>query len=209
MTELPLLSFIAAAFGLGLLHALDADHLMTVSSLMSRNQSLKRSILYCAHWSLGHGGAILLAGGAAILLGTSVPEHMSRVAEGVAGLLLIWLGSWTLYDVFYHYRRLPESRHREHFNLTSALLIGCVHGMAGTASVVAFIPLSQSASPWQGLAYLLVFIIAVLLGMLSFGTLFSRTWRHFNHLKYFTQALRFIIAAACVVTGGILMGVAA
>ena len=61
-----LYSILSLGFGLGLLHALDADHIMAVSSLASTNGKDKknwsgRSMLwFCTRWAVGH-GAILLS----------------------------------------------------------------------------------------------------------------------------------------------------
>jgi hypothetical protein len=45
--------------------------------------------------------------------------------------------------------------------------------MAGSAPLLALIPLTQIASSWLGIAYLGIFAIGVLLSMLLFGGLLS------------------------------------
>ncbi|MDH5323929.1 MAG: hypothetical protein OEZ68_03070 [Gammaproteobacteria bacterium] len=201
MTEPSLLSLLATAFGLGLLHALDADHLAALGSLMSDKSGYNRSLKYCTHWSLGHGSVILLTGTSVFMLGLSIPHSMSHLAEILVAALLLGLGFWTLYDVLYH-----QHKHRNKSNSVKhrhgALFIGCIHGLAGSATLLAIIPLSHSASPWQALAYLATFVVTVLLGMLCFGSVFSRAWQRLSAQSAIRlSTLRLLIALCCVVVG--------
>jgi ABC-type nickel/cobalt efflux system permease component RcnA len=56
-------------------------------------------------------------------------------------------------------------------------MIGVLHGTAGSAPLLALIPITQIASPWWGIAYLALFAIGVLLSMLLFGGLLSTAIR--------------------------------
>ena len=47
------------AFGLGLLHALDADHIAAVSGLTGHRPSLKNSLRFCLRWAIGHGSVLI------------------------------------------------------------------------------------------------------------------------------------------------------
>ena len=60
MDMLTVESTLALAFGLGLLHALDADHVMAVSGLAAKKPSFKSCVRFCFHWATGHGLALVI-----------------------------------------------------------------------------------------------------------------------------------------------------
>lgn len=191
-TIFPLLTL---AFGLGLVHALDADHVMVISNLIGKRTSLKQSLSYASRWALGHGATLLIIGIFVFVLGQAIPKQFSTFAEHGVGALLILLGAWVLWDLrhkkahlhFHQHDDLPEhahwhqhrhhnkQRHRlnSHTHNHGAMMIGVLHGAAGSAPLLALIPITQFTSPWIGVAYLLVFAIGVLLSMLVFGGVFS------------------------------------
>ncbi|MEC7641644.1 MAG: hypothetical protein VYC17_05760 [Nitrospinota bacterium] len=50
-----------------------------------------------------------------------------------------------------------------------AVIVGMVHGFVGSAPLLALLPMTRQGSPWIGLGYLLIFNLAVLVSMLTFG----------------------------------------
>ena len=64
-------------FVLGLRHALDPDHLVAVSTIVSEHKSVARSSLIGAFWGLGHTASLLIASVIILLLRASIPEHVS------------------------------------------------------------------------------------------------------------------------------------
>ena len=87
-----MLPMIGVGFGLGLMHALDADHIMAVSTLSNSKPGLKRTLLYSANWALGHGGVLLLSGFLLFAFGMMLPQSLQTLAEASVGVLLIVLG---------------------------------------------------------------------------------------------------------------------
>lgn len=49
-----LLSILAVGFFLGMRHATDPDHVIAVSTIVTRNRNLGRAALIGAFWGLGH-----------------------------------------------------------------------------------------------------------------------------------------------------------
>jgi ABC-type nickel/cobalt efflux system permease component RcnA len=194
-----ILATLSLAFGLGLLHALDADHIMAVSGLAARRPSLRNSLRFCVRWAIGHGLTLLLIGGAVLLLGMAIPERLSAAAESLVGVILIAIGLWVLWDLhrsrthlhFHDHDDLPPHAHwhehtqpaahahdtDEHQHPHNAVLVGVLHGTAGSAPLLALIPLSSMGhSPWLGMAYLALFGLGVLLAMFLFGGLLGSTF---------------------------------
>ncbi|HED17831.1 MAG TPA: urease accessory protein [Gammaproteobacteria bacterium] len=185
-----ILAILGLAFGLGLTHALDADHIMAVSSLSGSRASLRDTLHFCGRWAIGHGLTLLLIGSAVLLLGMALPAELSQLAEMAVGWVLVGLGLYVFWSLrrtqahlHYHHHdgvarhahwhqhdHLPASSddhhsHRHH----GAVMVGVLHGMAGSAPLLAILPLATQSSPWYGMAYLLMFCVGVLLAMLVFG----------------------------------------
>jgi sulfite exporter TauE/SafE len=191
-----LLSLLTLGFLLGIRHALEADHVAAVASLATRASSARQTARVAAVWGLGHASTLLLVGGLVVALGSALPPGLARLFEGVAGALLALLGLDVLRRarrrrVHFHVHRHDDgvrhlhahahagepaggheaSAHRhEHAPgvLPRALLLGSVHGMAGSAALVVLSV--QSVSSVAGaLAYMAVFGLGSVAGMVLFS----------------------------------------
>jgi High-affinity nickel-transport protein len=87
-----LLSIIALGFFLGMRHATDADHVIAVTTIVSRQRSIRRAALIGALWGVGHTITILVVGSAIILFGLVIPPRAGLAMELSVGLMLILLG---------------------------------------------------------------------------------------------------------------------
>lgn len=213
MDSTNLSAILSLAFGLGLLHALDADHIMAVSGLTARRPSLRNSLQFCARWAVGHGLTLLAIGSAVLLLGMAIPKQFSKLAEALVGVVLVAIGLWILWDLvrsrthlhFHDHDELPQHAHwhshspqprlqplsqrhqpsqhstEAHQHPHGAVFVGVLHGVAGSAPLLALIPLaSLGQSPWLGMAYLALFGLGVLLAMILFGGLLGKTFAWIN-----------------------------
>jgi len=193
-------SVLFLAFGLGMLHALDADHIVAISGLSCQKPDKKTSLLYCARWAVGHGSALLLIGAAVMFLGMAIPQHLSALAEHLVGFVLIVIGLAVLRDIYrqrahlhfhHHGGSTPHAhwhRHQQaalqhqsglnrsdshhsdkHQHSHAPVFVGVLHGVAGSAPLLALLPLTQMKSPWLGMSYLLLFGLGVFMAMLIFG----------------------------------------
>jgi sulfite exporter TauE/SafE len=183
-SQLPVI--LSLAFGLGMLHSLDADHIMAVSNLASARPNTRNTVLFCLRWAIGHGLTLLLVGLLVFVLGLSLPQSLSRYAELVVAFVLIAIGVFVLFDVlrsqvhihFHKHDGLPAHAHwhshqkdRSHVHSHAAVFIGMLHGLAGSAPLLALIPIAMSKQPLFGFVYLLIFSLGVMTAMLIFGGL--------------------------------------
>src|SRR5215211_3703333 len=85
----------ALAFGflLGLRHALDPDHLVAVSTIVSEHKSIRRSSLVGTFWGIGHTVSLFAMGLVVLLLKTSIPESARPWMEMPVALMLVLLGA--------------------------------------------------------------------------------------------------------------------
>jgi high-affinity nickel permease len=85
-------SIMALGFFLGMRHATDPDHVIAVTTIVSRQRSIRHAALIGALWGLGHTFTILLVGSAIILFGVVIPPRLGLTMEFSVGLMLILLG---------------------------------------------------------------------------------------------------------------------
>src|SRR5258708_37003374 len=89
---IPLLSIISLGFFLGMRHATDADHVIAVTTIVSRQRSIRNAAVIGALWGVGHTITILVVGSAIILFGLVIPPRIGLTMELSVGLMLILLG---------------------------------------------------------------------------------------------------------------------
>lgn len=175
-------------FLIGMQHALEADHIAAVSSIAARRRNVGNIVRHGLTWGLGHTLTLFVFAGIAILLGRAIPEHISAPMEAAVGVMLVGLGAhvlWRLWRdrVHFHAHRHGDVTHlHAHSHAESAiahqrdthehehgfpwrtLLVGLMHGMAGSAALVV-LAASQVANPATGLLYVLLFGVGSMLGM--------------------------------------------
>lgn len=183
-----LINILLLAFGLGLLHALDVDHLLAVSGLSGmRSQGMKHSLAFSVRWALGHGSSVLIVGSLVLFFGMAVPEKFSSIAERLIGFMLLGIGLMLLLDwsrkrsslTMHRHDKMPLHLHIDtlkpvnpmHQHKHGTVLVGLLHGAAGSAPLLLLLPLTNMNSPMLGMAYLLLFSVGVLLSMMIFGGL--------------------------------------
>jgi len=91
-----LLSIIALGFFLGMRHATDPDHVIAVTTIVSRQRSIRHAALIGVLWGMGHTITILVVGSAIILFGLVIPPRVGLTMELSVGLMLILLGILSL-----------------------------------------------------------------------------------------------------------------
>jgi hypothetical protein len=140
---------------LGLRHATDADHVVAVTTIVARERSLLRAARVGAVWGVGHTITLFLLGGAIIAFRLVIPPRIGLGLEFGVAIMLIGLG-------FSNLRRETEEKP---LTLARPLLVGVVHGLAGSAAV-ALLVLATIRETLAAAAYLLMFGAGTVLGMM-------------------------------------------
>lgn len=230
-----LLSIVAIGFFLGMRHATDPDHVIAVSTIITREHSVRRSAWIGAAWGVGHTLTILAVGGAILLFRITLPPRVGLAMELAVGLMLIVLGIKSLgalaaepegagaaqgpaeeeraryhaHGDYVHAHHQPRAGGHAHdpqrnpitaldrrfrkygsYQLARPLVVGVVHGLAGSAAI-ALLVLGAIPNLRWAVAYLAVFGIGTILGMmlitLTLGSTFAygerrfaRVGRHFG-----------------------------
>src|SRR5260370_1598458 len=87
-------------FLLGMQHALEADHIAAVSSIAVRRTDVGDIVKHGLTWGFGHTLTLFAFAGAAILLGSAIPEHLARPLETAVGIMLLGLGAHVLWRLW-------------------------------------------------------------------------------------------------------------
>ena len=200
-------------FVLGLRHATDADHVIAVTTIVSRQRSVAGAALIGAFWGVGHTFTILAVGGAIILFNVVIPPRLGLMMELAVGIMLVLLGVFNLTGVT---RKVTERLtpavagghthahahgdyvhthahghapgHHGHpedatplarldrrfgglrrglglYQALRPLVVGIVHGLAGSAAV-ALLVLAEIPKPAWGVVYLAIFGAGTIAGMM-------------------------------------------
>lgn len=214
-----LVSIIALGFFLGMRHATDPDHVIAVTTIVSRERKFVKSAWIGAVWGIGHTLTIFVVGAAIILLDLVVPERGTGSAQlhispriglamdlAVAIMLIVlgvmnvrrfsrWVPSVTSDAVVHshshshgdyvhshpHSHQLDSHPHAANetllaridqlllrfrsYGLIRPLIIGIVHGLSGSAAV-ALLVVPIIRDPRWSVAYLLVFGVGTIIGMM-------------------------------------------
>ena len=92
MMQITLVSIMVLGFFLGMRHATDPDHVIAVTTIVSRQRSFRQAALIGLLWGFGHTITIFVVGSAIILFGFVIPPRIGLTMELSVGLMLILLG---------------------------------------------------------------------------------------------------------------------
>ncbi len=175
-------------------HSTDADHVVAISTIVSKQRSIRNAAFIGAVWGLGHTITVFAVGSLIILFGVEIPPRVGLSMEFSVALMLILLGLLNLTGVMRKVTTFFTPSLAQGFDsfailgrgeLTSPtcapmesivrrlgvyqcirpMVIGLVHGLAGSAAV-ALLVLSTIHNPIWATVYLLIFGAGTLVGMM-------------------------------------------
>lgn len=222
-----MLTWIVFGFLLGLQHALEADHIAAVASIAADKKGLRPIVRHGALWGLGHALTLGAFGGAVYALKITLDERLASGLEFAVGVMLVLLGARVLHllvksrihfhahahgpgEVHFH-AHSHEGEGRDHAASPHAhghaqggwgrsLAVGMIHGLAGSAALVALASASAPSVP-LGLAFMLLFGIGSVAGMALFSAVIALP------LSYSGPALTWASRALQAVAGLIAIGI--
>ncbi|MBL6932752.1 MAG: urease accessory protein [Rhodospirillales bacterium] len=177
-------------FLIGMRHALEADHVAAVAVLATRAKTVRQAVPLGVMWGVGHTLTLFAFGAVIVVLNANLPENVTHVLEAVVGVMLVGLGVDVIFRVIkkrihFHIHahknekqhihahshegekeHVPSQHSHEHFKGLSfrALIVGMMHGMAGSAALVLLT--MQSVEPIATrIIYIVLFGIGSMVGM--------------------------------------------
>ena len=204
---------------LGMRHSTDPDHVVAVSTIVSKQRSIRQAGLIGTLWGLGHTLTIFAVGSMIILFGVVIPPRLGLSMEFSVALMLIFLGVLNLTGMMQRLTSyLTSTRKHEGETAISSraetlldqsvgrfgvyqcvrpLVIGIVHGLAGSAAV-ALLVLSTIHSPLWATMYLLIFGAGTMVGMMCMTAVMAVPLAYAG--SRFTSLSRFFSVASGVVS---------
>ncbi len=200
--ELSVFSVLIIGFVLGLRHATDADHLAAVSTIVSEKKNLFTSMIIGGFWGFGHTISLFAVGIVIILLKFQLSdlESIEPKLEAIVGGMLVLLGLNALRKIFtakeihahphkhgdhahthIHLHKHENEKWHHRFSPRS-VIIGMVHGLAGSAGLMLLV-VPTISSPTVALFYILVFGVGSIAGMMLMSLLIGLPF-HFTADKF-------------------------
>jgi nitrile hydratase accessory protein len=209
-TAIPQVGFVASAvLGslLGMQHAFEPDHLAAVATLMTGERSSAKAAWLGAWWGLGHTLTLLAAGTALVLLRAEMPGPVTIAFELCVVLLLIGFGARAMYQAA---RSAPPRRTHSHasaptwssthigrFTGARPLVVGAVHGLAGSGALTALV-VATLPSIGTRIGYLALFGVGSTIGMIALSGLLG--WQIARMGSNRSIVRTFSLAVGCVST---------
>ena len=182
---MPLLDLIASS-GLvslvGMRHALEPDHLAAVSTLVTRERNARRAAWLGVCWGLGHTITLVTVGAVVVTVRAELPAGASELFEFSVAVMLVGLGVRAIWQAArlgsdgpiraHHHGHVVHAHHgaAAHVHVggwtlaRTPLVIGAVHGLAGSGALTALVLATLSSSAAR-LAYMGLFGLGSTLGM--------------------------------------------
>ena len=222
-------SVLVLGFLLGIKHAVEADHVAAIASLATRSVSASATMQLGVIWGLGHTLTLFLFGSLVLMLDSIIPELLAQGLEVAVGFMLLFLGGDVIRRVIREKIHFHKHCHEQttHFHAHShaggdhscdphhhrhdkrgpirALLVGMMHGMAGSAALILLV-LQTVDSLWTGLFYIAIFGCGSILGMgLMAGVISLPMGYSGRSLTWLHSSLTTVVGLVTIIVGGFMV----
>lgn len=225
---------LVGGFLIGLLHAFEPDHVVAVATLNSKSShknslsffqkissgAIKGSILG-ALWGAGHTSSLVLISCLIFVFSMNIPIDMLANFEFGVGIMLVALGFFT-----YRNRKLVGEKHihnhthgdgvththphlhdKTHNHGHKSYIIGCIHGLAGSGSLVV-LGLSTLHDLQTILSFVLVFGIGSIGGMMLISSVIGMPFSLTLYSERINKIVRYLVGSISIIIGiGILYNI--
>jgi high-affinity nickel-transport protein len=198
-----LLSTVLLGFLLGMRHATDPDHVVAVTTIVSREGRIGRASGIGILWGVGHTVTMVLVGGALLLFNVVIPPRLGLTMDFSVAVMLVLLGVLSIGRIVRVATPMAQRDRWFVFRHQSLrpLAIGVVHGLAGSAAV-ALLVLATISNPMWGVVYLAVFGIGTVAGMMLITVAISIPFAYTSRrLAGFNRSLGFASSLSSLVFG--------
>ena len=215
---------IIAGLLIGLVHAFEPDHIgaMSTQLIKNTNKSKKQDLrnltvvasLKGALWGAGHTSTIILIGLLIAGLSLNIPDNFFISAEVIVGFMLIILGIFTFTNrSIFKQKHIhphkhsngishthPHTHNEDHKHGHKAYLIGCIHGVAGSGSLVALTAATMNGFDMM-IYFLILFGIGSIIGMTVASGVIGLPFIFLSKVGSVTKYLRYVIASITFIIG--------
>jgi len=200
----------------GIQHAFEPDHISAVSTQISKSkltkkstkqlitQSITKSSILGVIWGAGHTTTLVLIGFLVYALAITIQDQIFSGFEFAVGIMLVFLGISTILNKKIQFKHTSTSTQRwtihldehnhddsNHKHSHKSYLIGLVHGLAGSGSLVVLTAITFDNVGIM-LGFIVIFGVGSMIGMalvgslmgipLAFGTRFTSIQKTFRYV---------------------------
>ena len=226
-----MMTLLLFGFLIGMRHAMEADHIAAVASLSTKSNSVKHAIKQGAVWGLGHTITLFIIGTTVLMIDTLVPENIALILEALVGIMLVILGIDVLRRFYIdrvHFHVHKHNNGERHFHAHShkgekahdpshhvhkhensfpfrALLVGLMHGLAGSAALI-LLTLETIPSVATGILYIVLFGFGSIIGMAALSVVIAVPFHYSSkYINWLHHSLQIVIGTATIIIGSLLV----
>ena len=211
---------------IGLQHAFEPDHVAAVSTQVakrkSKSQTIKqllkegtfKSSLLGALWGAGHTTSLVIIGLLMFVLAINIPTNVFLGFEFIVGLMLVFLALTTFSNKkLFKLKHMHPHTHEngtihthphdhvgEHTHSHKSYIIGCIHGLAGSGSLVV-LTAATLGNFESVLSFILIFGIGSVIGMVIVSSLIGLPLVFTNKISSANKILRYLAGTASMLIG--------
>ena len=222
-----LVNTLLLGFLIGLKHALEVDHVAAIASLASKTTSVREGLTLGASWGLGHTITLFIFSSIVLILDAVVSAQLALTLEFFVGCMLVFMGGAIIKNIvkkrihlhmhnhsdgtthLHFHSHLQDNVEHQHTHTQQfsirALLVGMMHGMAGSAALIV-LTLDSVSSIETRLVYIFLFGVGSVIGMTLLSLLMIILLRHSEYAGNRTyQGLQVFIGLVTLFLGMIIM----
>ena len=209
-----ILPFLLAAL-VGFRHAFETDHLVAVSNIVTKRNSVLLAMKDGTFWGLGYSTSILLVGITMLLLRYAIPDNYFQTMEGAVGVMIIALGIFRLYQYFkqnpisvhahthshddtththLHIHTYEKDKHQHLYKVSFG--VGIIHGLAGSGVLIAA-AMAAMKTVSTSILFLIVFSVGCIIGMMTAAGLFGLPFS--KKLQSFARVQQLLVVFSCII----------
>jgi len=211
---------------IGLQHAFEPDHVSAVTTQISKRkykiqtvkqlikESTFKSSILGALWGAGHTTTLVIIGLLLFVFSINIPSNVFLGFEFIVGMMLVFLAITTfsnkkLFKLKHAHPHVhsngtlhihPHNHDGEHKHTHKSYLIGCIHGLAGSGSLVVLMA-STLGDIETVLSFILIFGIGSVIGMTIISNLIGLPFAFTNKFGTTSKALRYVACTASLLIG--------
>ena len=174
----------------GIQHAFEPDHVSAVSTQILKSklekkstkqligESMTKASIVGVFWGAGHTTTLVLIGFLAYALAITIQNQIFSGLEFAVGIMLVFLGTTTILNKKVQFRHKHPHQHKDgtmhldehthnnsdHRHTHKSYLIGLIHGLAGSGSIVVLTVVSMN-DVGMILGFIGIFGIGSMIGM--------------------------------------------
>jgi len=210
----------------GIQHAFEPDHISAISTQILKSkfdtkptkqlikQSITKSSILGAVWGAGHTTTLVLIGFLVYALAITIHDHIFEEFEFAVGIMLVFLGMSTIFNKKIQFKHkhphshkdgtihLDEHNHEDsnHKHTHKSYLIGLVHGLAGSGSLVVLSAVALD-DVRMILGFIVVFGVGSMIGMAFVGSLLGIPLAFTNRITSMQKIFKYIAGIFSIIIG--------